>query len=68
VKPRMNSQLGFIHTPRGVPMDDDGALVDVGFALALIRLVTVEPIHSHMSLFSPKALKIFFQVFSNTSS
>jgi hypothetical protein len=35
-------------------MDDDGALVDVGFALALIRLVTVEPIHSftHVSLFT----------------
>jgi len=69
VKPRMNSQLGFIHTPRGVPMDDDGALVDVGFALALIRLVTVEPIHSHMSVsLSPKAFENFLQVFSNTSS
>jgi hypothetical protein len=59
----MNSQLGFIHTPSGVPMDDDGALVDVGFALALIRLVTVEPIHSHIVSLSPKAFENFLPSF-----
>ncbi len=44
-------------------MDDDGALVDVGFALALIRLVTVEPIHSHIVSLSPKAFENFLPSF-----
>jgi len=46
---------------------DDGALVDgCWFALALIRLVTVEPIHTCLSF--TKSFENFLQVFSNTFS
>lgn len=43
---------------------DDGALVDVWFALALIRLVTVEPIHTCLSFtksFERKISSSFFK-------